>query len=67
MRFKRGKSIKANQVNINGSDNTSTGNAKWGNELKINLIRIEERERSRGRGFMERMEEGFMEGMEFDL
>ena len=44
-------------------------NAKWGNELKINLLRIEdlEWERSRGRGFMERMEEGFMEGMEFDL
>ncbi|CAB3988918.1 Hypothetical predicted protein [Paramuricea clavata] len=49
----------ATQDNINGSDSTSTSNAEWTNEIKINLLRIEEQERSRGRGFMKRMKEAW--------
>ena len=61
VRFKReiNINIEATQDNINGSDNTSTSNAKWANERKINLLRIEEQERSRGRGFMKRMKEAW--------
>ncbi|CAB4000942.1 Hypothetical predicted protein [Paramuricea clavata] len=59
MRFKReiNINIEATQDNINGSDSTSTSNAEWTNEMKINLLRIEEQERSRRRGFMKRMKE----------
>ena len=42
VRFKReiNINIEATQDNINGSDNTSTSNAEWTNEMKINLLRI---------------------------
>ena len=61
VRFKReiNINIEATQDNINGSDNTSTSNAEWTNEMKINLLRIEEQERSKGRGFIKRMKEAW--------
>ena len=39
----------------NDQDNAS----KWTNEMKVNLLRIETRERNRGRGFMKRMKEAW--------
>ena len=51
--------IQGRQNNTNTSDDTSTGHAEWTNEVKINLLTIEERERSRGRGFMKRMKEAW--------
>ena len=39
---------------------TSSNNAPiWTNEMKINLLKIEECERNRGRGFMKRMKEAW--------
>ena len=38
-----------------GQENTL--NNKWTNEMKVNLLRIDERERKKGRGFMKRMKE----------
>ena len=32
---------------------------KWTTEMKVNLLKIEERERNRGRGFMKRMKEAW--------
>ena len=57
VRFKRGMNINIQECQNNTStrDNTSTGHFEWTNEMKINLLRIEEQERSRGRGFMKRM------------
>ena len=33
------------------------GNVEWTNEMKINLSRIEDQERTKRRGFMKRMKE----------
>ena len=35
------------------------GNGEWTNEMKINLLRIEDPEKSKGRGFMKRMKEAW--------
>ena len=61
VRFKREMNInmQGRQNNTNNSDDTSAGHAEWTNEMKINLLTIEERERSRGRGFMKRMKEAW--------
>ena len=61
VRFKRGMNIniQESQNNTSTRDNTSTGHFEWTNEMKINLLRIEEQERSRGRGFMKRMNEAW--------
>ena len=61
VRFKRGMNIniQESQNNTNTRDNTSTGHFEWTNEMKINLLRIEEQGRSRGRGFMKRMKEAW--------
>ena len=51
--------IQESQNNTSTRDNTSTGHFEWTNEMKINLLRIEEQERSRGTGFMKRMKEAW--------
>ena len=33
--------------------------SKWKNEMKVSLLKIEERERNRGRGFVKRMKEAW--------
>ena len=40
-------------------DTTTDNTNKWTNEMKVNLMKIEERERNRGRGFMKRMKEAW--------
>ena len=40
-------------------ENVPTHTSKWTNEMNLNLLKIEERERSRGRGFMKRMKEAW--------
>ena len=40
-------------------DTTSNANFKWTNDMKISLLKIEESERKRGRGFMKRMKEAW--------
>ena len=48
------------EVGIEREQDTSSNNAPiWTNEMKINLLKIEERERNRGRGFMKRMKEAW--------
>ena len=51
--------IQESQNNTSTRDNTSTGHFEWTNEMKINLLRIEEQERSRGRRFMKKMKEAW--------
>ena len=38
---------------------TTDNNNKWTNEMKVNLMKIEELERNQGRGFMRRMKEAW--------
>ena len=58
VRFKREINIDVEaEDNTNGSENLRTAKSEWTNEMKINLLRIEGRERSRGRGFMKRMKQ----------
>lgn len=45
----------ANQDSSNNTENGSSNNTKEINEMKINLLRIEEWERSRGRAIMKRI------------
>ena len=40
-------------------DKTLNSTHKWKNDMKVNLLKIEERERNRGRGFMKRMKEAW--------
>ena len=40
-------------------DTTLKSTHKWTTEMKVNLLKIEERERNRGRGFMKRMKEAW--------
>ena len=48
------------EAGIERKQDTSSNNAPiWTNEMKINLLKIEERERNRGRGFMKRMKEAW--------
>ena len=37
----------------------NNGSSSWTNEMKMNLLTIEEHERKRGRGFMKRMKEAW--------
>ena len=37
------------------SNSESTAKSKWKNEMTLNLLKIEERERKKGRGFMKRI------------
>ena len=40
-------------------DKTLNSTHKWKNDMKVNLLKIEERERNQGRGFMKRMKEAW--------
>ena len=40
-------------------DTTLNNTNKWTTEMKVNLLKIEERERYRGHGFMKRMKEAW--------
>ena len=40
-------------------DTTLKSTHKWTTEMKVNLLKIEEQERNRGRGFMKRMKEAW--------
>ena len=48
------------QIEIEEDTNLSSTH-KWTSEMKVNLLRIEERERNRSRGFMKRMKEAWDE------
>ena len=39
------------------ADTTLNKSHKWSTEIKVNLLKIEEQERNRGRRFMKRMKE----------
>ena len=41
------------------ADTTLNKIHKWSTEIKVNLLKIEEQERNRGRGFMKRMKEAW--------
>ena len=40
-------------------DTTLNNSNKWTTEMKVNLLKIKERKRNRGRGFMKRMKEAW--------
>ena len=40
-------------------DTTLNNTNKWTTEMKVNLLKVEEHERNRGRGFMKRMKEAW--------
>ena len=40
-------------------DTTLNNTNKWTSEMKVNLLKIEERKRNRGRGFIKRMKEAW--------
>ena len=52
-----GNTTEATRDSTYNSENKSAGNTVWTNEMKVILLRIEEQERNRGRGFMKRMKE----------
>lgn len=57
VRFRREMNnvTEANQDSTNNTENGGAGNTEWTNKMKNNLLRIEERQKSRGKGFMKRM------------
>ena len=61
-RFKKEITINNSTEAIHGEQEQDTvlnANIKWTNEMKINLLKIEESERKRGRGFMKRMKDAW--------
>ena len=54
--------MKIDQETNEGESNNvieKTGNVEWTKEMKSSLLRIEDQERSKGRGFMKRMKEAW--------
>ena len=56
------KEVNIDQKTNEGETNNvieRAGNVEWTNEMKINLLRIEDQERSKERGFMKRIKEAW--------
>ena len=51
--------VRSEKAQIEIEDTTLKSTHKWTTEMKVNLLKIEERERNRGRGFMKRMKEAW--------
>ena len=56
VRFKKEFNVNSNSINVESSS-AQIANSKWTNEMKLNLLKIEERERKKGRGFMKRIKD----------
>ena len=62
VRFKKEleKNAGSEKVQIETELDTTLNNTnKWTSEMKVNLLKIEERKRNRGRGFIKRMKEAW--------
>ena len=51
--------VRSEKAQIEIEDTTLKSTHKWTTEMKVNLLKIEERERNRGHGFMKRIKEAW--------